>query len=216
MTSAAASADSVKRTRITVAVVAVVLVALLFLTSRVFSTPRWSAWLQEFPAFLLIGGLLVLPLVGFPLTILLIAVGARFGVSTGIGIAACAAAVHLLLSFPLAEFFRRPVTALLRRAHWELPKVREGAAWPFCLWIALVPGLSYTLKNYLAPLAGAPFRVYFLCYYPVHLATSLIGLMLGGATVHFSWPLVAGIAVYAVVLFVLTRTLAARFRSRAA
>jgi uncharacterized membrane protein YdjX (TVP38/TMEM64 family) len=205
-------AASPKYTRIFIIAAGVICVGLLLWATHVFGSDAWEEMIKGMPPALLIAALFVLPLTGFPLTVLLLAVGAHFGFARGIGIAAVGTAVHLLASYPLAGFVKKPVTALLKRADWPLPKIHGDAVWPFAFWVALVPGLSYALKNYVGPLAGVPFRVYFISYYPVHIATSVVGLMLGGATMNFSWKHMVVIAIYAGVLLFLTRTIATRLR----
>jgi uncharacterized membrane protein YdjX (TVP38/TMEM64 family) len=101
---------------------------------------------------------------------------------------------------------------LLARAGWTIPQIGRRAAWPFSTWLAVAPGLSYALKNYTPPLAGVPFTIYFLTYYPIHMGTSVLGLLLGNVTRNFSWPLVTMVAVYAIVMAVLTKWLASRLR----
>lgn len=176
----------------------------------------WKDAISTLPPVVLLACLAVLPLTGFPVTLLLVAVGARFGFWPGFGAAAAMIAVHLSLSYPLSGFFRRPITALLAKAGWILPRLDRRTAWPFATWLALVPGLSYSLKNYAPALAGVPFGIYFAAFYPIHLFTAVFGLLLGGATMHFSWLLVFGLIAYAIVMGTLTKVLSSRLRARGA
>jgi uncharacterized membrane protein YdjX (TVP38/TMEM64 family) len=201
---------SQRRQRIRVAVIAVAIVLVFAAITRFGGGQHWKEAINALPVFALLTCFAFLPLTGFPVTLILLAVGARFGFAIGLAITAAAIIVHLSISYPLAERLRRPVTALLRRAGWTLPKLDQRSAWPFSLWLSLAPGLSYALKNYTSPLAGVPFRTYFFTYFPVHLCTSVIGLLLGGATMHFSWPLVCGVLVYAISMGLLSKRLAAR------
>jgi uncharacterized membrane protein YdjX (TVP38/TMEM64 family) len=194
------------------ALAAALLIALLGFSHV--SGAQWKEAVHGMPAPALLICCMVLPLTGFPVTVLLVALGARFGVAAGLGITALTITIHLCASYPLAGLLRRPVVRLLDSAGWELPTLDRGTAWTFALWLALAPGLSYALKNYTSPLAGVPFRVFFPIYLPVHLATSIIGLMLGGATMDFSWPLAAGLLVYAAVLCMLSRQLFLRLREK--
>lgn len=201
-----------KRKRLLTIVVGVGLIILFGAALRFAPLEEWKAWIQALPPVALFLAFALLPLTGFPVTLVLVATGMRFGFWPGLGATSIAIAIHLTLSFHLASFVRRPVNALLRRAGWEIPKLDERSAWPFSTWLALAPGLSYTLKNYIPSLAGVPFGIFFATYYPAHLATGIIGLLLGGVAMHFSWPLAAGIAVYIVAMALLTRMLARRFR----
>ncbi len=176
----------------------------------------WKETISSLPAPVLLLCLALLPLTGFPVSLMLVAVGARFGFWQGLAAAAVAIPIHLALSYPLSGLFRRPITGLLTKAGWTLPKLDRKTAWPFTTWLAFVPGVSYTLKNYTPPLAGVPLRIYFLAFYPVHLITAVLGLLIGGATMHFSWLLAAGIVTYGIAIGILTKFLANRLRSRGA
>jgi uncharacterized membrane protein YdjX (TVP38/TMEM64 family) len=202
------------RRRVTAIVVVVGIAALFAAITHFGGGARWKEWMEAMPPLPLFICFAVLPLTGFPVTLLLLAVGARFGFWPGLAATAAATVIHLLASYPLAGLVRRPVTLLLSKAGWRLPQLDRGAAWPFSTWLALAPGLSYALKNYTPPLAGVPFTIYFLTYFPVHMATSVLGLLLGGATMNFSWPMAAGVLVYAIVMGVLTKILADRLRKR--
>ena len=201
-----------KRKRIITLVVAVCVVALFGAALRFAPLDAWKAWIQSLPPLALFLAFALLPLTGFPVTLVLVATGMRFGFWPGLGATAVAIGIHLLLSYHLAGFVRRPVNMLLRRAGWEIPTLDNRSAWPFSTWLALAPGLSYTLKNYIPSLAGVPLGIFLATYYPAHLATGVIGLLLGGVATRFSWPLAAGVVAYMVLMAVLTRVLARRFR----
>lgn len=207
-----ATSPALRRRRITIIVIALGIAALFALITHFGGGDRWKEMMNALPPAALLACFAVLPLTGFPVTLLLLAVGARFGFWPGLAATAGVTAVHLLASYPLSGFVRRPVTALLKKAGWNLPRLDRRSAWPFSTWLALAPGLSYALKNYTPALAGVPFSIYFLTYYPVHVVTSVLGLLLGGATMNFSWPLALGVLGYAIVMGLLTKLLANRLR----
>ena len=206
------SSPSVRRHRIAIVASVVGIAALFAIITHFGGGDRWKEMMHSLPATALLVSFALLPLTGFPVTLLLLAVGARFGFWTGLAATAVATAVHLFLSYPLSGVFRRPVTAILKKAGWTLPRLDRRAAWPFSTWLALAPGLSYALKNYTPALAAVPFSIYFLTYYPIHMFTAVLGLLLGGATTNFSWPLVLGLIGYAVIMGVLTKVLTDRLR----
>ncbi|MGC4074152.1 MAG: hypothetical protein QM760_16895 [Nibricoccus sp.] len=189
---------------------------ILFAVLAKFGGHYWKDTINTLSPAILVACLAVLPLTGFPVSLLLIAVGARLGFWLGFATAAAMIAVHLALSYPLSGLFRKPITALLAKAGWTLPRLNRKTAWPFATWLALFPGLSYSLKNYAPALAGIPFGIYFVAFYPVHLFTAVVGLLLGGASMHFSWPLVCGLAVYAIVMATLTRVLSSLLKAHGA
>jgi len=204
-----------KRKRTLTIVAAVLIVAAFGAALRFAPLDDWKAWIQALPPLALFLAFALLPLTGFPVTLVLVATGMRFGFWPGLGATAAAIAIHLTLSYHLAGFVRRPVNLLLKRAGWEIPKLDRRSAWPFSTWLALAPGLSYTLKNYIPSLAGVPFGIFVATYYPAHIATGVIGLLLGGVAMHFSWPVAAGIIAYIIGMGFLTRILARRFHKLA-
>jgi uncharacterized membrane protein YdjX (TVP38/TMEM64 family) len=210
------ASPELRRRQITIIATGIGIAVLFAVLTHFGGGDRWKETMQSVSPVILLASFAVLPLTGFPVTLLLLAVGARLGFWPGLAATAAATIFHLLVSYPLAGFVRRPVTAMLSKAGWSLPQLDRRAAWPFSTWLALAPGLSYTLKNYTPALAGVPFAIYFLTYYPIHMATSVLGLLLGGASTNFSWPMAAGIAVYAVVMGILTKMLADRLREHRA
>jgi uncharacterized membrane protein YdjX (TVP38/TMEM64 family) len=206
------ASPSLRRRRIAIVVIALGIAALFAVITHLGGGERWKEAMNALPAAALLVCFAVLPLTGFPVTLLLLAVSARFGFWPGLATTAIVTAIHLAASYPLSKLMRRPVTALLKKAGWDLPTLDRRSAWPFSAWLALAPGLSYALKNYTPALAGVPFAVYFFTYYPIHVVTSVLGLLLGRATVNFSWQMALGILVYAIVMGLLTKLLASRLR----
>lgn len=200
-------------------ILAGILVALVVAVAWIFHTlpdGTWKRMVNGLPLWELLTALVFLPLVGFPVSVLYVAVGARFGIAVGLVYTGLATVAHLCLSYLIGRHARRPLLAIIEWTGWSLPDIHPSGARPFALWLALVPGLSYSLKNYMPALVGLPFRASFTCYLPVHLMTAIIGLALGGATMKFSWTLVAAVAVYAGFMTWLTRRLARRLKSGAA
>lgn len=175
----------------------------------------WESWVSAIPVTGLVLATAVLPLLGFPVTIVYLAVGARFGVLGGLAVVAVCTLVHLLISFGLALWAAPSLRRLFAACGWRLPQAGGNAAWPFACWLALLPAVSYTLKNLVAPCAGVPLRIYLGAFFPIHVAGAVVGLALGGATIHFSWGLVVFVLAYALALFALTRILVRRMRHAA-
>jgi|GEM_PF-3541436 len=207
---------ALKRRRIKIVAAAVGILALFGLVAYFGGGTWWKETVDTLsPAWLLVCFAL-LPLAGFPMSLLLIAVGARFGFWPGFGFTAVITAFHLVTSYPLAGLVRRPVMAILDKAGWSLPKLTPRTAWPFATWLALAPGVSYAIKAYTPSLAGIPFTTFFVCYFPINMSTAVLGLLLGGATTHFSWPIAGVVVVYAIVILTLTKLIAARLREQGA
>ncbi len=180
----------------------------------VYSLPdgTWDRWVESLSVGTLLAALTVLPIFGFPISVLHIATGARFGLLLGTAAVAVTTLAHLIATYLLARALEAPLRRMLATFGWHLPHVPAGAAWAFGFWIALLPGVSYALKNAVPPLTAISLRVYVATALPTHVATAFIGLGIGRATVEFSWTLLVTIGVYATLIALLTRRLARHFR----
>lgn len=142
----------------------VALVGLLFWLASG-EMPDWKSVIideKTHPA-LFVALFLLLPLIGFPISALLVILGVKFGTWIGLIIMFAGMPVHLTVSFFVAHsLLRAPLLRLLARMGRPLPQIPEDRQARFCFLFMAVPGLSYTLKNYLLPLSGVPFRYFFL------------------------------------------------------
>ncbi len=105
---------------------------------------------------------MTLPIIGFPITLFLIIIGAKFGYYTGTFLMFVCMPVHLLASFLIANSYIRPFFHDGIGSTYRIPKVPAEHAIRFSIVFMAVPGLSYTMKNYLLSLSGVPFRHYFV------------------------------------------------------
>jgi uncharacterized membrane protein YdjX (TVP38/TMEM64 family) len=139
----------------------------------------------------------VLPLVGFPVSVLHAVAGARFGLELAIPLVALALVLQLLASYALVwlapNFFAKRLAPLRQR----LP---HAAHRPLTLFTLLLPGAPFFAQNYVLSLAGVPFRTFFLIAFPLHFARSLIGVFFGEVSDQLTPARIAGFAVYAVTV----------------
>ena len=105
----------------------------------------------------------ILPLVGFPISVFLVLLGAKFSGIIGVLIMVAGMAVHLAVGFPAANTLIRPlIEHWLSKTRYRLPQFpRDNFVWPSIVFM-VIPGLSYTMKNYLLSLSGVPFGPYFI------------------------------------------------------
>lgn len=153
----------------------------------------------------------LLPLVGFPISALLILSGIKFGAWTGVLVMLAGMPLHLLVSFLVANsFLRSLLQQFLVKMDYQLPQIpRDHILW-FSFVFMAVPGLPYTVKNYALPLAGAPFRQYFLCGYLVQAAMGVPFVVAGNAVAGKHLAMLALVfvlmaAIYAGVLWLRKR-----------
>jgi uncharacterized membrane protein YdjX (TVP38/TMEM64 family) len=122
----------------------------------------------------------VLPVAGFPIVVVYLVAGARFGPIAGGVIVAGVTAVHLLLSYAITKsFLRRPLHRLVARRHAHLPVIPDDEHAAVALIGALVPGIPYVVRNYLLALAGLRFRIYFWVLLPIYVARSYATILIG-------------------------------------
>ena len=122
----------------------------------------------------------VLPVLGFPISIVYLFAGARFGPLGGGAIVGAITAVHLVLTHLIANsFLRGPLQRFIEKRHKHLPQVPEDEQAAVCVIATLVPGLPYFVRNYLLALAGVKLKYFFLVCLPIYVARSYVTILLG-------------------------------------
>jgi len=136
----------------------------------------------------------VLPLLGFPITVFLVLIGAKFGAWAGVLIMAAGMPLHLLAAFGFANSFLRPlIRRYMEKANHPLPEIPPNRVGWFSVVFMAVPGLSYILKNYILAFSGVPFRWYFLSGYLVQGAMGVPFVIAGDAVAAESLLLLAAV-----------------------
>lgn len=145
----------------------------------------------------------VLPLLGFPITVFLVLIGAKFGAWAGVLIMAVGMPLHLLAAFGFANSFLRPlIRRYMEKANHPLPEIPRNRAGWFSVVFMAVPGLSYILKNYILAFSGVPFRWYFLSGYLVQGAMGVPFVIAGDAVAAESLLLLAAVLIVMLVAYV--------------
>ena len=122
----------------------------------------------------------ILPIFGFPIAVVYLFAGARFGPVMGGAVVAGVTAVHLLGTYLIARsFVRRPLERWIERKHQHLPQVPPDEQAGVAVVATLVPGLPYFVRNYVLALAGVRLSVYFWVCLPIYVARSYVTILLG-------------------------------------
>ena len=146
-------------------------------------------------AFLL---LIVLPLLGFPVSVLHVTAGIRFGLARGLALVALSILIQLLASYGLVHWKEKYFQRKFRKIRAEIPSGAQGAVTLFTL---LVPGVPYFAKNYVLPVIGVPLRTYLAWGLPIHIVQSAIAVVLGDQSDHLtSLRIMVIVGYYAVTL----------------
>ncbi|MFO7838311.1 MAG: hypothetical protein R6X08_02275 [Desulfosalsimonadaceae bacterium] len=191
----------------------IALAALLCGVLAVYAMLRWDLIAQgtqmidkntPAPLFLLL--FLLLPLVGMPMSVFIFVLGVKFGAVYGILILALIMPLHILVSFFIARWVRQPLLAfLVERRNYRIPEIPPGKMALFCFLFLAVPVVPYAAKNYILPLAGAPFRYCVWMNWAVQGALAIPFVFLGKSAADMN-VLVFGITLAVLaVLFVLLR-----------
>lgn len=162
------------------------------------------------PAGWFVLGFAVLPLVGVPLSPLLVIAGVRFGFGIGMTIASLGILFHHLAGFRIANGWMRDW--LVRRMNsWghSIPQIEPRHQTWFTACFAAVHGPPYVAKLYLLALTGVSRAVYTAVGAPVYAFFCIIPVGAGSsvATVDMKWVYAIGIlsAVILMVGFLLRR-----------
>ncbi len=141
----------------------------------------------------------VLPMFGFPVSVLHVAAGVRFGTGLGLVLTTVSILIQLLASYALVkmapDFFARRVEPLRRR----LP---EASHVPLTQFTMLLPGAPYFAQNYVLPLVGVPLGTYLLWSFPLHVIRSIVGVIFGHESADLTPAKLIGFGIYAVAITV--------------
>ena len=161
---------------------------------------------------LVILAFLILPLFFFPVSALLILLGLRFDMLSGILIMFILMPVHLAVSFFAARsVLGRHAEKLARNKHYQRFQVPQDRLLEFGFIFMAIPGMPYSVKNYLLPLSGIRFREYFFISWLVQGVMGIPFVVLGEAASQWSYHLLTGFLVLFVVFFVIGRKLRKRY-----
>lgn len=143
-------------------------------------TAAITDWIGRLHAATVVPLMALLPVAGFPIAVVYLVAGARFGPAWGGVVVAVVTAFHLLATHAVARsFLRAPIERLVERKHQKLPEIPPDEQPAVAVVAALVPGLPYFVRNYLLALSGVRLRVYFWTCLPIYVARSYVTILLG-------------------------------------
>jgi len=161
-----------------IALVAAAFAAVLILVHQLIDIEAVHARAEELNGWVAFTFLTILPLLGFPVSVLHIAAGIRFGAGWGMLIVASSILLQLLASYAIVHHWRHWLekTRWIRRLRERVP---DGAHTSICIFTVLLPGAPYSAINYVLPLLGVPLRTYVLCCLPLHTLRATITVVFG-------------------------------------
>lgn len=179
------------------AVLGLVVVAGVFLLHGKIDVAAVHATAQQLDGGVAFALLVVLPLLGFPVSILHVAAGIRFGAARGLLLVSLSIGIQLLISYALVHRWRHRFEGHFASFRRRIP---AGAHASVTIFSALIPGAPFAAINYVLPLLGIRFPTYLLCLWPVHTLRSTLTVLLGDQSDHFTPARLAVLGGYAGVL----------------
>jgi uncharacterized membrane protein YdjX (TVP38/TMEM64 family) len=143
--------------------------------------------------------LVMLPLIGFPASVLHVVAGMRFGAPLGLALVSLSIALQLLASYGLVRIWRTRFERIgwIARLRKRIP---DGAHASVTTFTVLLPGAPFTAVNYVLPLIGVPLRTLLLCAWPLHTLRATITVALGDQSAHLTGARLAVLGGYAMLI----------------
>lgn len=168
---------------------------------------------QIHPAALLFA-FFILPLFGFPKSILLVLLGLRFGSTAGLAAMFLIMPLHLAVSFSVARsVFGEWIKKIAGEKRVQGLRVPDHRHLEFSFVFMAVPGLSYAMKNYLLPISGVRFRYYFFIGWLVQGLMGIPFVILGKVPANWDPGLIFVVVLIFVLIYVVMKWGQKRYRN---
>lgn len=193
--------------------VILVLVAVAALVQSQVDLPELHARAARLNGVVAFALLVVLPLIGFPVSLLHIGAGIRFGPLLGLGLVSLSILLQLLASYAIVRVWRTRFESsrALQRLRRRLP---QGAHASVCAFTILLPGAPYVAINYLLPVVGVPLRTLLACAWPLHTLRSTVTVSFGGHSADLTGARLAGLIAYGLTILAASWWMYRRLQSR--
>lgn len=158
-----------------------------------------------------IAGFFILPLVGFPISVLLVLAGVKFGLWGGMALATAGVFFHNIVAYQLVHrWFRERFSRWLEKSGHKVPDMSgQNQIW-FTVLFATVHGPPYALKLYLLALTNVSFSIYLWAGAPVYALFCLVPVGAGSAVMHVNTTLLYGVVIGITVIALLGKWLSSR------
>jgi len=144
--------------------------------------------LARIDAAWLIGLAVLLPLAGFPISVVYLAIGVRFGPFIGLCLVAGLSLIHLSGAFLMARgWLRTWVETWLQHREIAVPRIRKGESVPIVAIAVLVPVLPYFVRNITLGLSGITLRTILVVAVPLYTFRSAVTLFMGDMSTEPTW-----------------------------
>jgi len=173
------------------------------------------AYGMSLPPSTVIAAFFVLPLIGFPVSVLLVLIGLRFGIVWGMMIVTVGMFFHLLVVYGIARSgMREKMRRRIASFGHEIPPIKESHRLWFTTLFASIHGPPYAAKLYLLALTDLPFRYHCGIALPVYIGFSLLPVSAGKAVMNLNPIMVSAIIIASIGLLFFGRWLTRRYRGK--
>lgn len=179
-----------------IAIVAVILLG-IGLLSRQIDVDEVHAYTKRFDSWIVFVAITLLPLVGFPVTVLHVLAGMRWGPKLGYTLVVLSIVLQLFASYALVHLFRPVFERRLAKFRERIPK---GAHGPVTLFTALLPGVPFFAKNYLIPVMGVPLWTFIMWCFPLHALRASLAVLFGHQSNELTPTRIAWFCAYFVLI----------------
>ena len=169
----------------------------LFFLYREVDLQTLQARAMDWNAGLVFALLAVLPLFGFPVNVLHVTAGLRFGFALGMTLVALSILFQLVASYAIVHLWHDTFARHLAGVRKRIPRAAHGTV---CLFTLLLPGVPYFIQNYTLALIGVPFRIYISRCLPLHILRAVLTVGLGQQAGKFTRGGLAALATYWVLV----------------
>lgn len=178
-----------KKIHIKYAVMLVCLIlAVVFLYMHMEEVKKFKEYLDKninYGFFLIL--MTVLPILGFPISAFLVFSGIRFGIYYGLVSMAVTFPVHLFITIMITRSFLRPfINRFLKHFNYQFPEIPKHRIIIYTVLFTAIPGIPYTVKNYILALSGISRTMFFVIVLPIHIIEGIPVVVLGEAVISFN------------------------------
>ena len=160
-----------------------------------------------YESLLIIVAFLVLPLIGFPFSALLVAIGIEFNYIIGLSVMVAIIPAHLVFSFWIINrFFREKIKHSPLASRFRIFDIPSERYLEYTFIFMVVPVVPYAVKNYLLSASGIPFKYYFIIGWIIQSVLGTPFVILGKAASMLDYRvLFALLILFPALYFVMTK-----------
>ncbi len=179
-------------------IIGLVLIAGLAVVFQRIDPAEFQERARQWPAPVIIAVIVLLPLVGFPVSWLHLLAGLCFGFIGGLIVVLTTTLVHHVAGWVLVRVL--PRRYFKRFEPWE-EKLKGAGHRDATLLGGLVPGMPYVVHLYVLPIIGTPLLMLCILGVGIHTARAFVTILLGDQSGDLTAGRIAALVVYYAILF---------------